>query len=91
MKKSLFILFSAATLISTGCAELSAIREAAVNEMRAEVIGEETAIYRGKRGEAAVMTAEIVTPERRKGHSLLEIAMLGEKGSHRAKKGLWER
>jgi len=91
MKIHLLILLAAAALMTTGCAELSAIRQAAVSELNSDVISEETAIYRGNRGGAAVMIASHDGTERRKAGSLLEIAMLGEKSSHRGMKGKWER
>lgn len=91
MKKLMFPILMGMMLLTTGCAELSAIRQAAISELNAEVISEESAIYASLRNGRIVRTAEAPASVR-KGGGLLDIAMAGSNGRMHGRhlKGQWE-
>lgn len=92
MKHLMLPILMGMMMTATGCAELSAIRQAAVSELNAEIISEETAIYRARRETGQTLHAEAATSPVRKGRGLLDIAMLGKNGEthEHHPRGRWE-
>lgn len=89
--KTLLLSIIAATTLMSGCAELATIRQMASNELNAEIISEEVAIHRSRRGheQTPLTDGGNERVEVRTG-GLLEIAMMGKTEPRPVVRGKWE-
>lgn len=90
--KRLMLILTSITLLS-GCAEFQAIKTAAFNEMNADVVSQETVLYRHQSLAQGVLTADVAIEKNRAPESLMVIALAGKMNSSSShyQKGLWER